>query len=73
MTAPKGFTGIRTVTLPLAIWRYTKILAFAGLWALIAMAALGGYCVTVLANRPEVPLLAPDKASTVTTPHSIKP
>lgn len=73
MTAPKRFTGIRTVTLPLVIWRYWTVLAFAGLVALLLMAAGCVYFGVVLANRPDVPLQAPDKPSTVTTPHSIRP
>lgn len=60
MTQPKGFAGIRTVTLPRAIWIYTLILAFAGLVAVSAVAGLGVYLTVLAVNRPEVPLQAPD-------------
>lgn len=60
MTAPKGYAGTRTVTVPRAVWYYVLILAFAGLVTLIGASALGIYFGVVLANRPDVPLQAPD-------------
>ena len=60
MTTPKGYAGIRTVTLPITVWRYAMVLAFAGLVTIIAMAALAVfYFGVVLANRPDTPLQAP--------------
>lgn len=73
MTNPKDYANIRTVTLPQPVLNYLLILAFGGLVALMALAGLGIYFGVVLANRPDVPLQAPDKPSTVTHPKEIKP
>lgn len=73
MTTPKGFVGVRTVTIPRATWIYTLILMFAGLVPWFVLGGLGVYFGIVLANRPDVPLQAPDKPSTVTHPKEIKP
>lgn len=60
MNAPKGFAGVRTVTIPRVVWYYWSVLAFAGLVALSAVAGLGVYLTVLAVNRPDVPLLAPD-------------
>lgn len=63
MTTPKGYAGLRTVTLPLAVWRYALVLAFAGLVTLLAGLGLAVYFGVVLANRPDTPLQAPPVAA----------
>jgi len=72
MTTPKGFVGVRTVTMPRAVLWYLLTLAFAGLVALIALAGLGVYFGIVLANRPDVPLQAPDKSPAISQ-QKVKP
>jgi len=72
VTIAKGFVGLRTVTMPRAVWHYVVTLAFAGLVGLIALAGLGVYFGVVLATRPDVPLLAPNPVPRA-TPKGTKP
>jgi hypothetical protein len=62
MSAAKGYANVRTVTLPRAMFWYLLVLAFAGLVALMLLGSCGVYFGTVLATRPDVPLLAPPPA-----------
>jgi hypothetical protein len=55
------------------MWHLLWAFAWAGFASLVVLAGLGVYFGVVLANRPDVPLLAPEKASTVTHPKEIKP
>lgn len=61
------------VTVPRPMWRLLWCFAFSGFASLVVLAGLGVYFGVVLASRPDVPLMAPEKASTVTHPHEIKP
>ena len=61
------------VTVPRPMWRLLWCFAFSGFASLCVLAGLGVYFGIVLASRPEMPLLPPDKPSTVTHPREIKP